>query len=50
MNLPWESDSYSPVDQTLLDHHLGNVTQWQETIAAIHARGMYIILDNTMST
>ncbi|KAL9074388.1 MAG: hypothetical protein Q9157_004415 [Trypethelium eluteriae] len=50
MNLPWESDSYSPVDHTLLDHHLGNITQWQETIAALHARGMYIILDNTMST
>lgn len=47
---PWAADSYSPLDLTLLDHHFGSITAWQETITAIHAKGMYVVLDNTMST
>ncbi|KAH8602698.1 cell wall alpha-1,3-glucan synthase mok13 [Bisporella sp. PMI_857] len=50
INQPWAADSYSPLDLTLLDHHFGNITQWREVITEIHARGMYVVLDNTMST
>lgn len=50
MNLPWEADGYSPLDHTILDHHFGNVQEWREAIQAIHEKGMYVILDNTMST
>lgn len=41
---------YSPLDLTLLDYHLGNITIWQTAINAIHERGMYVLMDNTMST
>ncbi|KAI9745457.1 MAG: hypothetical protein M1818_000991 [Claussenomyces sp. TS43310] len=50
INQPWAADSYSPLDLTLLDYHFGNITAWREAIAAIHAKGMYVVLDNTMST
>lgn len=50
INLPWEADGYSPTDHTILDHHLGNITEWRSAIKAIHDRGMYVILDNTMAT
>jgi alpha-1,3-glucan synthase len=38
------------VDFTLLDHHFGTITQWRNLITEIHNRGMYVIMDNTMST
>lgn len=50
LNPPWEADMYSPKDHTILDHHLGNITEWREAIQAIHDKGMYVILDNTMAT
>ncbi|KAL8668001.1 MAG: hypothetical protein Q9168_007129 [Polycauliona sp. 1 TL-2023] len=50
INAPWAGDAFSPLDMTLLDHHLGTITQWQDMIADLHARGMYIIVDNTMAT
>jgi alpha-1,3-glucan synthase len=39
-----------PLDHTLLDMHFGNITEWQNAIEEIHRRGMYIVLDNTVST
>ncbi|KAL8886169.1 MAG: hypothetical protein Q9215_006085 [Flavoplaca cf. flavocitrina] len=50
INAPWGGDAFSPLDMTLLDHHLGTVKEWQDLIADIHARGMYIILENLMAT
>lgn len=50
MNLPWAADGYSPVDFTLLDHHFGTVEAWRKAITAIHDRGMYVVMDNTMAT
>ncbi len=50
INVPWASDGYSPLDLTLLDHHFGNITEWQAAIAEMHRRGMYVVLDNTMAT
>lgn len=39
-----------PLDLTLLDAHLGNITIWQQAIDEIHSRGMYVVMDNTMAT
>ena len=50
LNLPWVYDSYSPVDLTLLDPHHGTLQTWHSVVDEIHARGMYIILDNTFGT
>lgn len=50
INVPWGADGYSPLDFTLLDHHLGTIDEWQAAITEIHRRGMYVMLDNTMST
>ena len=50
INEPWAMDGYSPYDHTILDHHFGNIQQWRDAIQAIHAKGMYVILDNTMAT
>lgn len=50
INLPWESDGYSPWDLSLLDHHFGNIEAWRDAIEQIHERGMYVVLDNTMAT
>ncbi|KAK5655969.1 hypothetical protein OQA88_5107 [Cercophora sp. LCS_1] len=50
INLPWGVDSYSPVDLTLLDMHYGTIKDWQDMVDAVHARGMYVMLDHTMST
>ena len=50
INVPWASDGYSPLDLTLLDHHFGNIEDWRAAITEVHKRGMYVILDNTMST
>ncbi|ORY55827.1 uncharacterized protein BCR38DRAFT_461815 [Pseudomassariella vexata] len=50
INQPWMADGYSPLDFTLLDHHHGVIDDWRQLIDAIHDRGMYVLLDNTMST
>ncbi|KAL7424549.1 hypothetical protein Q5752_000233 [Cryptotrichosporon argae] len=50
LNMPWGSDGYSALDFTLLDPHYGNVTVWTNFIDALHARGMYIIVDFTVGT
>ncbi len=50
MNLPWAYDGYSPVDTTLLDMHHGTLDDWRRTITEIHDRGMYVVVDNTLST
>lgn len=50
INQPWAADSYSPLDLTLLDMHFGNITAWQNAISEIHARNMYVVMDNTMAT
>jgi alpha-1,3-glucan synthase len=50
LNQPWEADSYSPLDHTILDHHFGNLDEWRKAIQAIHERGIYVIVDNTMAT
>lgn len=50
INAPWGSDSYSPLDLTLLDAHFGTVQEWRELIEECHKRGLYVMLDNTMAT
>ncbi|KAL0934139.1 alpha-glucan synthase [Colletotrichum truncatum] len=50
INAPWNYDSYSPLDHTLLDFHFGNITEWRIAIDEIHKRGMYIVFDNTVAT
>ncbi|QDS69285.1 hypothetical protein FKW77_002461 [Venturia effusa] len=50
INQPWTADSYSPLDLTILDHHFGTIDTWRTVINAIHARGMYVVLDNTFAT
>jgi len=39
-----------PLDTTLIDPHLGTIDDFRETIQDIHSRGMYIMLDITIST
>lgn len=41
---------YSPLDFTVLDPHWGTWNDWVETIAEIHARGMYFMADFTVGT
>lgn len=50
INLPWGADSYSPLDMTLLDRHFGAIKDWRHAVDEMHRRGMYVVLDNTMST
>ncbi|KAK4155658.1 family 5 putative glycoside hydrolase family 13/Glycosyltransferase [Chaetomidium leptoderma] len=50
INQPWSADSFSPLDLTLLDPHFGNIAEWRNAIDEIHRRGMYVVLENTMST
>ncbi|KAI9931074.1 hypothetical protein ASPWEDRAFT_124272 [Aspergillus wentii DTO 134E9] len=50
MNLPWAYDGYSPTDTTLLDMHLGTLSDWRRTVSEIHDRDMYVIMDNTLAT
>ncbi|KAJ9148772.1 Alpha-1,3-glucan synthase [Coniochaeta hoffmannii] len=50
INQPWQSDSYSPLDLTLLDAHFGNIEEWRRAITEIHNRDMYVIMDNTVAT
>ncbi|GLB34918.1 putative glycoside hydrolase family 13 and glycosyltransferase family 5 protein [Lyophyllum shimeji] len=50
LNMPWQADSYSPLDFTVLDPHWGTIADWRTTIAEIHARGMYLMADFTVGT
>jgi alpha-1,3-glucan synthase len=50
LNEPWDYHSYNPLDFTLLDPHFGNLQEWRDTIQAIHDKGMYVLLDLTIST
>ncbi|KAF8334274.1 modular protein with glycoside hydrolase family 13 and glycosyltransferase family 5 domains [Cantharellus anzutake] len=50
LNMPWQADSYSPLDFSLMDPHWGTISDWVAAIDAIHARGMYIMLDFTVGT
>ncbi|KAK3940876.1 alpha-1,3-glucan synthase [Diplogelasinospora grovesii] len=50
INQPWQSDSYSPLDLTLLDAHFGSISEWRLAVDEIHKRGMYVVMDNTVAT
>ncbi|CUA76935.1 alpha-1,3-glucan synthase [Rhizoctonia solani] len=50
LNMPWQADSYSPIDFSVLDPHWGNIDDWRALTDAIHARGMYLMLDFTVGT
>lgn len=50
LNMPWQADSYSPLDFTTLDPHWGTIEDWVAFIDGVHARGMYIMLDFTVGT
>jgi len=39
-----------PLDLSLLDRHFGDIKSWRTAVDEIHQRGMYVMLDNTMST
>jgi alpha-1,3-glucan synthase len=45
-----ETQLTKPLDLTLIDPHLGTIDDFREAITEIHRRGMYILLDNTVST
>lgn len=40
INQPWQYDSYSPLDNTLLDLHFGTILEWRAAVDEIHKRGM----------
>lgn len=50
INMPWQADGYSAIDFTTLDPHYGTLEDWAKLIDAMHARGMYLILDFTVGT
>ncbi|KAG8962311.1 Cell wall alpha-1,3-glucan synthase ags1 [Tulasnella sp. 419] len=50
LNMPWQADSYSAIDFSLLDPHWGDIDDWRDLVDAIHARGMYLIVDFTVGT
>lgn len=50
LNMPWQADSYSALDFTLLDPHWGTIADWRAVIDAVHARGMYYMVDFTVGT
>ncbi|KAG8897345.1 Cell wall alpha-1,3-glucan synthase ags1, partial [Tulasnella sp. 403] len=50
LNMPWQSDSYSAIDFSLVDPHWGVLDDWRHFIDAVHARGMYLIVDFTVGT
>lgn len=41
---------YSVIDFSLLDPHWGTTDDWRNLIDAIHAKGMYIMMDFTVGT
>ncbi|KZV90231.1 glycoside hydrolase family 13 and glycosyltransferase family 5 protein [Exidia glandulosa HHB12029] len=50
LNMPWQADSYSPIDFSILDPHWGTSADWRDLIDEIHRKNMYIILDFTVGT
>ncbi|TDL24794.1 glycoside hydrolase family 13/glycosyltransferase family 5 protein [Rickenella mellea] len=50
LNMPWQADSYSALDFTVLDPHWGVIDDWVQFIDELHARGMYIMVDFTIGT
>ncbi len=50
LNMPWQADSYSPIDFSLVDPHWGSIQDWVDFIDTCHARGMYVMLDFTVGT
>lgn len=50
VNMPWQADSYSPLDFSVTDPHWGTLAEWVSFIDTVHARGMYIMLDFTVGT
>lgn len=50
INFPWGSDGFSPLDLTLLDAHFATIDIWRQCIDEMHARGMYVLIDNTFGT
>ena len=44
------SIGYSPLDFTTLDPHWGHRDEWRTMIDAVHARGMYYVVDFTVAT
>ncbi|KAG8842358.1 Cell wall alpha-1,3-glucan synthase ags1, partial [Serendipita sp. 411] len=50
LNMPWQADSYSALDFSLLDPHWGTIDDWVDFIDDIHSRGMYIMADFTVGT
>lgn len=48
--MPWQADSYSPIDFSLTDPHWGTLNDWRDLIDEMHSRGMYIMLDFTVGT
>ncbi|KAJ3350440.1 Cell wall alpha-1,3-glucan synthase ags1 [Entophlyctis luteolus] len=50
---PFLSDAwhgYNPLDFSLLEEHLGLLADFREMINAIHSRGMYFMVDVTLTT
>lgn len=50
INMPWQADSYSALDFTVLDPHWGVIDDWVNFIDTLHARGMYLMVDFTVGT
>ena len=50
INFPWGADAFSPLDLTLLDAHFATIDVWRRCIDEMHARGMYVLIDNTFGT
>ncbi|KAG8940827.1 Cell wall alpha-1,3-glucan synthase ags1 [Tulasnella sp. 424] len=50
LNMPWQADSYSAIDFSLLDPHWGTIDDWRNFIDAVHAKGLYLIVDFTVGT
>lgn len=50
LNMPWQADSYSALDFTLLDPHFGDLQDWIDLIDEMHRRNIYFICDLTVGT
>lgn len=50
LNMPWQADSYSPLDFSTLDPHWGTIDDWVDFIDDIHSRNMYLMMDFTVGT
>ncbi|OCB86737.1 modular protein [Sanghuangporus baumii] len=50
LNMPWQADSYSSLDFSVLDPHWGTIDDWVDFIDDLHARNMYLMMDFTIGT